>query len=71
MAGSLNHIVDENTGRFRMDLIENLGDAYEALEDCFELIREMTGGDMELVNMLCDDTGQPHIQHDMKGEPSG
>lgn len=37
MAGSLNHIVDNN-GAFKMTTIENMGDAHEALEECFDLI---------------------------------
>ncbi len=36
MAGSLAHIIGSD-GRFRMALIENLGDAHEALEDCYRL----------------------------------
>ena len=37
MAGSLNHIIDEN-GAFTMSTIENMGDAHEALEECFDII---------------------------------
>lgn len=37
MAGSLNHIVADDGG-FTMDLIENLGDAHEALEECHQFI---------------------------------
>jgi hypothetical protein len=44
MAGSYNHLLDEQ-GRFHMDLIENLGDAHEALEECFGMIQVLTGGD--------------------------
>ena len=44
MAGSLKHIIDER-GRFTMDLIDNLGDAHEALEDCFDIISRMARGD--------------------------
>lgn len=40
MAGSLKHITDAD-GNFTMDLIENLGDAHEALEECFNKIREL------------------------------
>ena len=65
MAGSLMHIVDAETGRFRMDLIENLGDAHEALEDCFMIIHEMTGGSMEEVNGYCGDLGLSRIRHNM------
>ncbi len=52
MAGSLNHIVDGN-GHFTMDLIENLGDAHEALEECFNLICELAGGDMARIESAC------------------
>ena len=38
MAGSLSHITDDN-GNFTMDLIDNLGDAHEALEECFDRIK--------------------------------
>ena len=65
MAGSLNHIVDSDTGEFDMDLIENLGDAYEALKECFYLIKAMTGGKMEEVNQYCKDLHYPTIKHDM------
>lgn len=37
MAGSLNHVTAED-GSFRMDLIENGGDAHEALEECHQII---------------------------------
>ena len=65
MAGSLSHIVDDETGEFRMDLIENLGDAYEALEECFHLIRTMTGGKKKEVNEYCRALKYPTIEHDM------
>lgn len=53
MAGSLNHIIDDR-GRFTMDTIENLGDAHEALEECFAIILELSGGDMAKVSAACD-----------------
>lgn len=37
MAGSLNHITAED-GSFTMDTIENLGDAWEALQECHQII---------------------------------
>lgn len=43
MAGSYNHIVGDD-GKFCMDLIENLGDAHEALEECFDMIACLSGG---------------------------
>ena len=47
MAGSYRHIVDnENnlllSGEAHLD---NLGDAYEALEECYDMIQYLTGGD--------------------------
>ena len=43
MAGSYRHIVEDD-GSFRgMDLIENLGDAHEALKECYEMIQYLTG----------------------------
>ncbi len=58
MAGSLNHIVDDD-GSFTMDLIENLGDAHEALEECFYIIYLLSGGDHERIKEACTDLGFP------------
>jgi hypothetical protein len=52
MAGSFSHIIADD-GRFTMDLIENLGDAYEALEECFTIIYELSGGDHTKVADAC------------------
>ena len=52
MAGSLNHIIDSD-GTFTMDLIDNLGEAHEALEECFNLIIELSEGNMLLVSRAC------------------
>ncbi len=40
MAGSYKHIVGPN-GEFTMDLIDNMGDAHEALEECFAYIQRL------------------------------
>ncbi len=40
MAGSYKHIVGPN-GEFTMDLIDNMGDAREALEECFAYIQRL------------------------------
>ena len=40
MAGSYNHLVGVN-GEFTFEYIENLGDAHEACEDCFQLIKQL------------------------------
>lgn len=37
MAGSLNHIIADD-GSFDMELIENMGDAHEALGECHQFI---------------------------------
>ena len=39
MAGSYLHICDVD-GSFSMELIENMGDAHEALEDCHSIIKD-------------------------------
>ena len=49
MAGSYQHIVNGD-GSFRgTELLENLGDAYEALEECYEMIQWLTQGDKRKV----------------------
>lgn len=49
MAGSFNHVVADN-GTFTMGSIENLGDAHEALEECFGIIFFLTNGDKDRIN---------------------
>jgi hypothetical protein len=46
MAGSYGHIRGED-GKFTMDGIENIGDAHEALEECFHMIEFLSGGKAE------------------------
>lgn len=70
MAGSLSHIVDDETGKFTMDLLDNMGDAHEALEECFALIHALTGGHRSTINLLCDKLGFPSIAHDMAAPAS-
>lgn len=65
MAGSLAHIVDEKSGEFQMDFIENLGDAHEALHECYEIIRVLTDGRAEQVNNACEELNFPPIEHDL------
>jgi len=38
MAGSYEHLLGK-TGKFTMDNIENLGDAHEALQHCYFIIK--------------------------------
>jgi len=54
MAGSFNHIVDDD-GKFTMDTIENLGDAHEALEDCYRIIYTLADGDTKKISNVCDE----------------
>ena len=53
MAGSFNHVCDDN-GTFRFDLIENLGDAHEACEQMHALIMKLSGGDPAKVRVAMD-----------------
>jgi len=54
MAGSYNHAVDEATGKlyrpedFRQ-MVENLGDAYETVEEMYGMIWWLANGDPALV----------------------
>lgn len=59
MAGSFNHITVFRNGRFlfRGDppindeslLCDDMGDGYEALEECFDMIEHLAGGDLRKV----------------------
>jgi hypothetical protein len=42
-----------------------MGDAHEALEECFAIICALTGGDRNAINRVCSDLGFPSIEHDM------
>lgn len=44
MAGSYGHC-ERDDGSFYFDLIENMGDAHEACDDMFHIIRILTKGD--------------------------
>lgn len=49
MAGSYSHITTKK-GKFRgISLIDNLGDAYEALEECFGMIQVLADFDQERI----------------------
>ena len=64
MAGSFNHIVDSETGEFTMELIENLGDAHEALEECYHIIKYLTvGWKKSRINRVLTKLNYPHIDH--------
>ncbi len=45
MAGSYRHITNCNNSFQGIDLIDNLGDAVEALEECYEMIQFLADGD--------------------------
>lgn len=53
MAGSYHHCIQtlkDGTIRFRgVELIENLGDAYEALEEMFDMIEFLSGSDKQRI----------------------
>ena len=55
MAGSYNHIINKRTGGLlkpeKMEgMIENLGDAYEAIEECFWMIQVLADGDKKTIH---------------------
>jgi len=45
MAGSYRHITRVDGTFCGAYLLDNLGDAHEALEECWEMIQYLTGGD--------------------------
>lgn len=53
MAGSYSHC-ERDDGSFRFDLIENMGDAHEACEQMFHMIRILTKGDPAAIK-ACED----------------
>jgi hypothetical protein len=58
MAGSFSHIVTKR-GRFNMRLIENMGDAHEALEECFNIIALLVDGDFKKLKNACNKCNYP------------
>ena len=58
MAGSLSHITGKD-GEFCFDLIENMGDAHEALAECFYIIRELSGNNVNAISDACIKLGYP------------
>lgn len=53
MAGSYRHITDKDNNLISNEefpnMIENLGDAYEAIEECWHLIDILSGGDKKKI----------------------
>ena len=54
MAGSLSHIIEDKTGEFTMDYIENLGDAEEALEECYFILKTLVDSDYDKLEFICE-----------------
>lgn len=53
MAGSFRHVVYVKNGKlaFRgVTLLDHLGDAYEALEEMFDMIEHLSGGDLSRIH---------------------
>lgn len=77
MAGSFSHIVSDDDGSFRMDLIDHMGDAHEALEECYDIIAafiEMSGRGIEALDEAMkrsstNENGTGWIDRSMFGEP--
>lgn len=57
MAGSLNHIINNKTGGFTMSTIGNMGDAYEALEECYDIIAVLIQEDIHTLQLACREAG--------------
>ena len=55
MAGSYNHIVDEHNNFIGTDLLDNMGDAYEALEECYKIIQSLSCWDVSSIQEAIDD----------------
>lgn len=49
MAGSFRHVVDGDNQFRGTELLDDLGDAYEALEEMYLMINYLTGGDKKLI----------------------
>lgn len=61
MAGSYNHIDDE--GVFSMDTIDNMGDASEALHQCYFMIRFLAEDDPKRIAVAVE-----HYYANLRGE---
>jgi len=67
MAGSLSHIVGSD-GKFTMDLLDHMGDAREALEECFEIIYGLAKGNSKKISKICKKLGYPDPWRDRYGD---
>lgn len=54
MAGSYRHIINENgeliSNEDFIEMIENLGDAYEMAEECYQIIQILSDGRKEKID---------------------
>jgi hypothetical protein len=65
MAGSLNHMIDDD-GRFTMETLEGERDCREALEECHQIIARMLAECVAPENYLreiCDELSFPVPRH--------
>jgi len=53
MAGSFNHLVGIDD-KFTADMLDNMGDAIEALEECWKIIFELADDDKQIIGEVCD-----------------
>ncbi len=49
MAGSYRHITNDDGTFAGTALLDHMGDAYEALEECHHMITVLSGGDVQLI----------------------
>lgn len=72
MAGSYNHVTDENgqlRGESFTDMIENLGDAYEAIEEMYGMIWFLAGTDERAASRV--EQARRQYQDGIRMSPSG
>ena len=69
MAGSYKHIIDHENKFIGTELIDNLGDAYEALEECYDMIEFLTGGDKQKIFEAHLAHLRKHYPHHRPGDP--
>ena len=62
MGGSFQHIIDKDLNFIGVDLIDNLGDAHEALDECYDMIMHLTGGNKKAI-------WKAHLAHLAKRHP--
>lgn len=67
MAGSYKHVIDDN-GKLRsnedfINYIENLGDAYEAIEEMYYIIQYLSGNDTDSINEALEWFYEKQPQH--------